>query len=484
MNDLNESTSPAEAPLATPQVSHDSGVPKALETFLLGGWRPYDPTPPEPLPEVASFQARRKRLSELYPQDVLVIPTGHEKVRVNDTNFRFRPGSDFAYLTGNHEADCVLIMEPVDGGHRDVLYVEHVSRDDISFFNDRNKGELWVGRRLGVAHSQVRYGVDEARALKDLPAYLKELPSKNAPWRALRGLSPAIDGLGESRPEDKALAESLSELRLIKDDQELAALEEVIWATRRGFEDVIRALPRLKNERDVEVLFYGRARTEGNDVGYGSIAACGANACILHWTRNNAPLDRSALFLLDAGVEGHHLYTADITRTFPVSGTFSEPQKAIYQLVWEAQQAAIAAVRPGVDFMAPNRIAMEVLAHGLEKLGILPSAEEALKEEQQLYRRYSLHNISHMLGIDVHDCAAARKETYKFGQLKPGMVFTIEPGLYFQPDDLTVPEQYRGIGVRIEDDIVVTDDGYRSLSSHIPSQWEAVEAWMAQLMGR
>jgi Xaa-Pro aminopeptidase len=225
-----------------------------------------------------------------------------------------------------------------------------------------------------------------------------------------------------------------------------------------------------------------RARVEGNDVGYNTIAASGAHACVLHWTRNDGPLRRSDLLLLDAGVEAHTLYTADITRTLPISGRFSKEQRAIYDLVHAAQAAAFKAVKPGNDFMEPNRCAMRVLAEGLERLGILPtSAEEALRQEHQFYKRYSLHNVSHMLGLDVHDCAQARHEAYKFGKLRAGMVLTVEPGLYFQVDDLTVPKKYRGIGVRIEDDVVVTDRGMRNLSGGIPSAADDVEAWMARL---
>src|SRR5262249_27868234 len=161
---------------------------------------------------------------------------------------------------------------------------------------------------------------------------------------------------------------------------------------------------------------------------------------------------------------GNSLYTADITRTLPVTGRFTEAQRVIYDLVHASQLAAIAEVKPGNDFLDPNRAAMRVLAEGLERLGILPmSATEALRDEHQFYRRYTLHNVSHMLGLDVHDCAQARQEAYKHGKLRPGMVLTVEPGLYFQLDDLTVPERFRGIGVRIEDDVVVTPDGYENL---------------------
>ena len=507
---------PAPAPAAPAAASHDSGVPEALRGFLLTGWRPYDPAPPAPHPSAAAFAARRRALSALFPGERLIVPTGHEKVRSNDTTYRFRPGSDFAWLTGNHEPDCVLVLEPespapdaapdAPAAHRDLLFVEPVSRDDISFFTDRNKGELWVGRRLGVPHSAARFAVHEARSLRDLRPLLSPpspaTSAEDAPaatpdastaaldtsppkYRLLRGFSPELDALlptdAAQAEADKALAAALSELRLCKDAAEVVELESVIASTKRGFEDVIRALPRLRTERDVEIMFYGRARAEGNDVGYGTIAAAGCNACILHWTRNDAPLRPGELLLLDAGVEGHALYTADITRTLPISGTFSAAQREIYDLVYAAQRAAITEVRPGNDFMHPNRVAMRHLAEGLERLGILSSAEEALKDTNQFYRRYSLHNISHMLGIDVHDCAKARQEVYRFGQFRPGMVLTVEPGLYFQPDDLTVPERYRGIGVRIEDDILVTEDGNRNLSADIPASADEVEAWVRDL---
>ena len=190
------------------------------------------------------------------------------------------------------------------------------------------------------------------------------------------------------------------------------------------------------------------------------------------------------LLLLDAGVEGHTLYTADITRCLPVSGRFSPEQREVYELVLAAQTAALAEVKPGNDFLAPNRAAMKVLAEGLVRMGMLKvSAEEALDETKQLYKRYTLHNVSHMLGLDVHDCAKARQEAYKFGTLRAGMVLTVEPGVYFQPDDLTVPERYRGIGVRIEDDVLVTDTeaGHENLSERIPRTVPDVEAWMQRV---
>jgi Xaa-Pro aminopeptidase len=474
--------------------SQDSPPPKALLEFMVRDWNPRSSALPAPIAHHEAFAARRRALSKLFPGEALVIPTGHEKVRANDTHYPFRPGSDFYYLTGCLEPDCVLVMQPeAGGGHRDVLFVEaNPGRSDATFFTDRVKGDLWVGPRLGVPQSRARFAVHECRPLIELPSMLASFgndakageAAKASPRtaRVLRGFSAKIDAALREHARDKDLAVALGELRLIKDAVEVAELRAAIDATKRGFEDVIRRLPKAKTEREVEGIFNLRARVEGNDVGYRTIAACGAHACVMHWSRNDGPIRRRALLLLDAGVEGESLYTADITRTLPVSGAFTKEQRIVYKLVYKAQKAALKHVRPGNDFMEPNRAAMRVLAEGLEELGVLPaSAAESLKEEHQFYKRYSLHNVSHMLGLDVHDCAEARKEVYKFGKLRPGMVLTVEPGLYFQEDDLTVPERFRGVGVRIEDDILVTESGYENLSAHIPSRLGEVEDWIARL---
>jgi Xaa-Pro aminopeptidase len=462
------------------RTGYDSDTPEALKAFMLRDWAPRSVDAAPPIGGAAYHHARRRALSAQFPGETLVVPTGREKVRANDTFYRFRPGSDFYYLTGDLEPDCVLVMEPLaNGGHRDVLYVEPAyGKTDERFFSDRLRGELWVGARLGVAESRDRFAVDEARELPDLAHALESL--RDAPWRLIRSVDTTVDPLVPDQPErDAALATALSEMRLIKDDFEIAELDKAVASTARAFDDVMRALRGLSKEREVEGMFNLRARSEGNDVGYQTIAAASAHACTLHWTRNDGTLDPSDLLLLDAGVENDTLYTADITRTVPIGGRFSPPQREIYELVLEAQRAGFAVCKPGNDFLDPNRAAMRVLAHGLERLGILPMpAEEALRDENQFYRRYSLHNVSHMLGIDVHDCAAARRENYKYGKLRPGMVLTVEPGLYFQTDDLTVPARYRGIGVRIEDDVVITPDGHRVLSAAIPSAVADVERWV------
>jgi Xaa-Pro aminopeptidase len=475
---------PEALPVEVPATAgHDEGPPQALLDFMVTEWEPR-PALGTPVAGIEHFAARRHALSERFPNEVLIVGTGRQKVRANDTHYRFRPGTDFYYLTGALEPDTVLVLVPrAAGGHDARLYVEpNPGKTDAAFFTDRVNGELWVGPRLGVEESAARFGI-ATQGLPDLETSLAALADGPHPIRVVRGIDPSLDvRVPASQERDAELASFLSEMRLIKDDLEIAELEKAIASTHRGFEDVLRALPGSKTERYVEGVFNLRARVEGNDVGYGTIAASGSHACILHWTSNDGAIRTGDLLLLDAGVETHTLYTADITRTVPISGRFSKEQREIYDLVLEAQNAGFAACVPGNDFLAPNVAAMHVLAHGLERLGILPmSAEEALLETNLFYKRYSLHNVSHMLGLDVHDCAQARKETYRFGKLEAGMVLTVEPGLYFQPDDRTVPERYRGIGVRIEDDVLITPTGCRILSDSLPRETEAVERWVRDL---
>ena len=464
---------------STPPASHDSTTPENLVAFMTTGWATPPSTPAAPIEGIERFAARRAALAAAFPGQTLIVPTGQEKVRANDTHYRFRPGTEFYYLTGNVEPDNVLVISS-DGTA--TLYCEpNPGKTDATFFTDRFKGELWVGPRLGLSQSAQRFGV-ATKALAELEADLAA--TRSGAYRLLRGVDPVLDAASAQQDErDAELATQLSEMRLIKDEFEVRELRRAIEATHRGFDDVVRALPSANTERVVEGVFGLRARVDGNDVGYGTIAASGPDACTLHWTRNDRTIGRGELLLLDAGVEAHTLYTADITRTLPIDGTFSPEQKTIYELVLAAQDAAFAQCAPGKEFMDPNRAAMDVLAHGLERLGILASAEEALREENQFYKRYSLHGVSHMLGLDVHDCARARAETYKFGTLEPGMVLTVEPGLYFQPDDLTVPARYRGIGVRIEDDVVITETGCEVLSAAIPRTVADVEAWVGAARG-
>ncbi|HZY99311.1 MAG TPA: aminopeptidase P family protein [Candidatus Baltobacteraceae bacterium] len=446
---------------------YDPETPQALVDFMATGWAER-PLAAGKQTEAARFRLRREELSRAYPGAFIVVPAGEEHVRANDTFFRFRPSSDFAYLVGAGEPGAILVLEPHGSEHRSLLFAREHNRGQAEFFTDRLHGELWVGRHRGVDESQLYFGVDACRPISAGAAYFEELTRSGA--RVLRS------------DEDQELAERLSETRLVKDEYELGELRKACEITKRGFEDAIRTMRRARSEREIEAAFWSRARIEANDVGYLTIAAAGEHACTLHWNRNDGALRPDSLLLLDAGVECDSLYTADVTRTLPAGGRFSAEQRAIYELVWDAQRAGIEAVAPGNDFLEPNRRAMRVLAAGLLELGILRgSLDEALDPERQFYRRYSLHNVSHMLGIDVHDCAKARATEYRHGKLSRGMVLTVEPGLYFQPDDDTVPERFRGIGVRIEDDIAVTASGSENFSAILPSKADEVENWIAEL---
>ena len=257
---------------------------------------------------------------------------------------------------------------------------------------------------------------------------------------------------------------------------------KAVAATVSGFERVVRELPRAtahrRGERVVEATFDGHAREEGNAVGYETIAAAGPHATTLHWIANDGPVRPGDLLLLDAGVEVESLYTADLTRTLPVSGAFSEVQRRVYDVVLEAADAAFAAVRPGSTLREVHTAAMGVIELRLNDWGIVPPSADP---EAALYRRWMVHSTSHHLGLDVHDCASVKRDVYLDGPLRPGMVFTVEPGLYFKEDDLAVPEDLRGIGIRIEDDVLVTADGAENLSASLPRRPDDVESWMRSL---
>jgi Xaa-Pro aminopeptidase len=456
--------------------SHDPPVPEAYSAFMRTGWgeRELD-LPAHPI--TAWAEARRRRLAEEFPHERLVVPAGGFKVRANDTDFRFRPETAHTYLCGNQTSDAVLVVEAGEA----VLYARpRSSRETDEFFRDRQYGELWAGRRPSLKEISDSLGI-ETRHLDELEGRL----SASAKTRVLGGVDARVDALvaGDSG-RDGDFARVLSELRLVKDEWELSELQSACDITTLGFEDSVREWDRVleHGERWLEGTFFRRARTMGNDIGYDSIVGGGRHATTLHWTDNSGPITRGELVLLDMGAEATSLYTADVTRTLPVDGTFTSLQRDLYSLVLAAQQAGIDAVRPGAAFRAPHEAAMSVLAHGLEDLGVLPvSAEEALSPDSRVYARWTLHGTSHMLGLDVHDCAAADTGIYPGGDLAEGMVLTVEPGLYFQEDDLLVPKELRGIGIRIEDDIVVTARGSRNLSASLPREPGAVEEWMADL---
>jgi Xaa-Pro aminopeptidase len=477
---------------------YDVDFPEKFKEFMRSGW---GNTPLEvSLRDEASHHARRRAaLSAAFPGETLVIPTGREQVRANDTLYRFRPGSDFVWLTGEHGPDSVLIIGP-DG--EATLYIRPRSpRDTDEFFRNAMYGELWIGRRHTLEEKSAELGIKTESLAQVGEALAMCAPART---RVLRGYDAVVDAairpydtadaegsaygpLGgppdrTQGARDRELATALSELRLVKDEWEIAQLQDAIDATVRGFEDVARQLPadRAVTERLLEGIFSLRARYDGNELGYSSIVGAGSHATILHWIRNTGATVPGQLLLMDMGVENNNLYTADVTRTLPVNGRFSPAQRDVYDIVFRSQQAGIDTVAPGVKYEDVAAACNRVLAEGLYELKLLPcSVEEALDKESMLYRRWTLHGFGHMLGLDVHDCSQARKEKYRDGELGEGFVLTVEPGLYFQTDDELVPDELRGIGIRIEDDILVTATGSRNLSAGLPRSPGDVETWLA-----
>ena len=470
--------------------SHDAPNAEQLTKFMSKGWAP---SPLDDLreAEVVPFcKARREKLSAQYKGVRLVIPAGSFKVRSNDTDYRFRPHTAFAYLTGISASDAVpdsvLVLEPKKNGHEALLFIHPRSpRTNEEFYRNARHGEFWIGRRLTVDEAETRYGI-RVKHIDTLEKFLSKASEKET--LAVRGEDLHVDKLVPSRKKkEAALLTYLSELRLLKDSYEVNQMQIAVDATIRGFDDMVTVFPKAsttqRGERVIESAFFGRARLEGNDLGYDTIVASGSHACILHWIKNDGDVKSGDLILIDAGAEMESFFTADITRTLPVNGKFSDAQRQIYQLVLDAQKAGIAACKPGAKFLDINKASHEVLARGLHAMGVLPiSPEESMKPDVGLHRRWTVHGVSHMLGMDVHDCADARSQEYRDGVLEAGMILTVEPGLYIHPDDELFPEKYRGIGVRIEDDILITDGEPVVLSRALPREVDAIESWMAGLL--
>ena len=469
---------------------HDEPVQDAYAEFMKTGWAESNLSGMSVAPAVPWCVPRREALSAAFPGIRLVIPAGNFKVRSNDSDYAYRPHSAFAYYTGvqgvEATADSVLLMEPTESGHSPILFIHPRStRDTDAFFRDARYGELWVGRRFTLDEAQLRYEI-ETRHLETLPALLKK-KSRTLPTLVIRGEDSSLDAKIAKNDREEEFLAFVSAARLVKDKFEIDEMQAACDSTARGFSDLVRAIPAAvqtsRGERVIEAAFFGRARIEGNDIGYNTIAAAGAHACVLHWIRNDGDLRPGELILVDAGVERETYYTADVTRTLPISGKFSPAQRSLYMLVYEAQKAGFAAVKPGADWSSINLAAQKVLAQGLIDMGVLTiSAEESLRPEIGLHRRWTLHGVSHMLGMDVHDCAQARKDQYTEGTLEVGMVLTVEPGLYIQPDDELFAPEFRGIGIRIEDDVVVTEEGCRILSDGLPRHPDEIERWMSALM--
>jgi Xaa-Pro aminopeptidase len=468
--------------------THDIPIADAMVEFMKVGWAPSPLDGVTAHPSIPYTKIRRDKVSKQFVGKRLIFPSGSLKVRSNDSDYQFRAHSAFSWFTGIVASDCVpdslFIMEPTADGHQGLLFIHPRSpRDNNEFYKNTRYGEFWVGRRMTLDETETKYAL-QVKQIESIEEFL----SDKKETLLVRGQDPAIDKLVvEDAESEKEFLNYISVMRAVKDKYEIDEMQKAIDASVRGFADMVRIFPAAtavpRGERVVEAAFYGRARLEGNDNGYPSVVASGAHACILHWIKNDGDVLPGDLILIDAGVEVESHYTADITRTFPVNGKFTQAQRNIYMIVYKAQQAGIAAIKPGARFRDIHNACMIEIARGAQELGVLPiSAEESLLAENGLHRRWQFHGSGHHLGIDVHDCAHARKEQYSDALLEPGMILTVEPGFYVQPDDTLFPEEYRGIGVRIEDDILVTESGAKILSNALPRHPDEVEAYMAKLL--
>lgn len=421
------------------------------------------------------FKSRRDALAKKAPQAVFVFPSGPEHLRNPDVHHPFRQESSLYYLTGFEEPESVLVLR--EG--KTSLFVR--KRDP--------EKELWEGKRYGLEGAARIFGADEAYPIDELEARLPDLLAGasevytrlavHPEWDAffLRALEVARKRLGRSGKSLPAILDPnsvLGEMRLFKTSEEVACLRKAGEITAAAHVAAMRAARPGATEFEIEALVDYECRRHGaSRMGYGSIVAGGENATCLHYRLNNEPLRDGDLLLIDAGCEVDS-YTADITRTFPVGRTFSKEQAALYDLVLESQKAAIQMVKPGATIPGIHRRVQEILVEGALRLGLLQGDAEKILTDGGL-RRYYPHSTSHWLGMDVHDVGAYLLE----GQaraLEPGMVLTIEPGFYVQPTDREALDAYRGIGIRIEDDVLVTAQGHDVLTRTAPKERAEIEA--------
>ena len=437
----------------------------AFIDFMKTGWDASEPEI-EPLESSKFTPARLAALGKAFPGERLVIPAGSPKVRNNDCDYMFRPDTTFAYYTGlgqDYEAGAVLVLNPLDPDspeakagktHEAELFV--APRADTAtqdFFMNAHYGEYWVGPRAGLKEMTAMTGIE----------------------------THDIAQLADALSKDVGAEAGAVRVRVISD-----ADPQAVDATKHGFDHILAKLPEAldkpRSERILEGAFNAVAREEGNALGYDTIIASGEHAPILHWMRNTGVVRKGDMLLIDAGVEVNSLYTADITRTFPTNGKFTDFQRRLYQAVLDSQQAGFEAAKPGATYSDIHHACMRVIAQRLHDWGLLPvDVEESLSPEGQQHRRWLACGVAHHLGLDVHDCAQARYESYQGAKIEPGMIFTIEPGLYFREDDLLIPPEYRGIGIRIEDDVLMTENGPEWISAGIPKQPDDVEQWMADM---
>ncbi len=432
------------------------------------------------LPREEFGDRRRRLMLKMGERTAGLFFAAPEVIRSNDSHFDYRQNSDLLYLTGFCEPESALLLRP---GHATAPVVMFVRKRD----RDR---ETWDGVRAGVDGAKAEYGANEAFLIEELDAKLPELlegtdrlyyalglyPERDLQMVKALGRVRALGKRGKRAPREVVDPTGLlHDQRLRKSPAEIAAVRRACKVTADAHVRAMQATRPGRGEWEIQAeVEYAFKRAGAKSPGYTTIAGSGSNACILHYVTNDRRMAAGELLLLDAGAEVD-AYTGDVTRTWPVSGTFTGPQREIYDLVLRAQQEVIALAKPGLPWSAMHEKAVAVLTQGMIDRGILTGTLEKAIEEKA-FRPWYMHSTGHWLGMDVHDVGAYYDEPERSRLLEPGMVFTVEPGLYFAPDAPGVPERYKGIGVRIEDDILVTEDGHENLTKDAPREAEQIEA--------
>jgi len=416
------------------------------------------------------------------PNSVAIIPAAREATRSNDTHYRFRQDSDFFYLTGFEEPEAIAVIKP-DETHEYVLFVR--PRDP--------EREIWDGRRAGVEGAKTEFGAQEAFPVAEFDAKLTEILNDAEILYYRLGVHHDLDdkiireiarmrGLNRKpiHPPTTIVdpATIVHELRVIKSPDELELMQKAADIAAEAHVEAMKAARAGMREYELEALIEQIFRRHGAaGPAYTSIVGAGSNATVLHYINNDGELHDGELLLVDAGAE-YKGYASDITRTFPINGRYSPAQREIYELVLKAQMSCVEMVRPGVTHDELKHHSIEVLTEGMVELGLLQGEPEQLIKDKK-YEKFYMHGLGHMLGIDVHDVGA-----YYHGKesraLEPGVVMTVEPGLYIAPDTKDVPEKYLGIGVRIEDDVLCTNNGPRVLTNKVPKNPDEIESLMAR----
>lgn len=429
-------------------------------------------------PQLEEFMKRMDKDS------IAIIPSAREAARSNDTNYRYRQDSDFYYLTGFEEPESIAIVAPSGKEQRFVLFVR--PRDP--------EREVWDGPRAGVEGARDEFGADAAYPIEEFKDKIFDLlnGARNIYYRIGNGNEELDEVVVNQIKRMRTLGRKgihapqaiidtgtiIHEMRLFKTDEEIEIMQRAADIAAEGHREAMKAARAGMKEYEIEALIEFVFRRNGALApAYTSIIGTGANATVLHYVNNTATLKDGDMLLIDAGAE-YKGYASDITRTFPVNGRFTDAQRDIYNLVLEAQVACIERVRPGVSVDELHNHSVEVLTEGMARLGLLQGDTQKLIEEEK-YKQFYMHRLGHYLGIDVHDVGLYHidGESRRF---EAGMLTTIEPGLYIAPNTEGIPDKYRGIGVRIEDDVLVTEDGYRVLSSKAPKQVEEIEELMAR----